>query len=121
MGIPCIWDRLIQQSIKQILEPICEAKFSKNSFGFRPDTSVENALGSYYKLLQIQKCHYVVELDIESFFDNVNHSKLIKQLWYMGIRDKKLIYILKKILKAPIKMPNDEIIVPQKGTPHKEE
>lgn len=117
LGIPCIWDRLIQQSIKQILEPICEAKFSKNSFGFRPDTSVENALGSYYKLLQIQKCHYVVELDIESFFDNVNHSKLIKQLWYMGIRDKKLIYILKKILKAPIKMPNGEIIVPQKGTP----
>lgn len=117
LGIPCIWDRLIQQAIKQILEPICEAKFSKNSFGFRPDTSVENALGSFYKLLQKQKCHYIVELDIKSFFDNVNHSKLIKQLWTMGIRDKKLLNILRRILKAKIRMPDGTTITPNKGTP----
>lgn len=43
LGIPCIWDRLIQQCVKQITEPICEAKFSNNSYGFRPNRSAENA------------------------------------------------------------------------------
>ncbi len=44
LGIPCIWDRLIQQCVKQIMEPICEAKFSNNSFGFRPGRSAEHAI-----------------------------------------------------------------------------
>lgn len=44
LGIPCIWDRLVQQCIKQVMEPVCEAKFSKNSYGFRPNHSVENAI-----------------------------------------------------------------------------
>ena len=61
--------------------------------------------------------HYVVEFDIEGFFDNVNHSKLIRQIWAMGIHDKALIYIIKQILKAPIKMPNGDMIKPEKGTP----
>ena len=117
LGIPCIWDRLIQQCIKQVLEPICEAKFSNNSFGFRPNRSMEQAIQSTYRLIQNSNLHYVVEFDIKSFFDNVNHSKLIKQIWAMGIRDKHLIYILKQILTAPIKMPNGDIMKPIKGTP----
>lgn len=117
LGIPCIWDRLIQQCIKQVLEPLCEAKFSENSHGFRPNRSVEHAIASTYRLIQQSNLHFVVEIDIKGFFDNVNHSKLIKQLWAMGIQDKKLIFILKRILKAPIKMPNGNIIVPNKGTP----
>ncbi len=116
LGIPCMWDRLIQQCIKQVMEPICEAKFSNNSFGFRPDRSVENAISRTYQLLQLSKVNYVIEIDIEGFFDNVNHSKLIKQIWSMGIQDKHLIYILKCILKAPIRMPDNSIIYPQKGT-----
>ena len=44
LGIPCIWDRLIQQCIKQVMEPVCEARFSNNSYGFRPNRSVENAI-----------------------------------------------------------------------------
>lgn len=117
LGIPCIWDRLIQQCIKQIMEPICEAKFSNNSYGFRPNRSVENAIAAAYKHMQCSHLHYVVEFDIQGFFDNVNHSKLIKQLWTIGIRDKKLIWILKQILKAPIKMPNGKLVIPEKGTP----
>lgn len=117
LGIPCIWDRLIQQCIKQVLEPICEAKFSNNSFGFRPNRSVENAISSEYRMIQRQQLHFVVEFDIKGFFDNVNHSKLIKQLWAMNIRDKTLIYVIKRILKAPIKLENGEIIIPTKGTP----
>lgn len=117
LGIPCMWDRLIQQCIKQVLEPICEAKFSENSYGFRPNRSVENAIKATYNRLQISQLHYVIEFDIKGFFDNVNHSKLIKQIWAMGIRDKHLIFILKRILKAPIKMPDGTITYPEKGTP----
>lgn len=117
LGIPCIWDRLIQQCILQILEPIMEAKFSDNSHGFRPLRSTEHAIASCYSLVNTSKLHYVIEVDIKGFFDNVNHSKLIKQLWTLGIRDKKLISIIKEILKAEIQLPDGEIIKPTKGTP----
>ena len=117
LGIPCMWDRLIQQSIKQILEPICEAKFSDNSYGFRPNRSVEHAISSCYRMMQRDKMTYVIEFDIEGFFDNVNHSKLVKQIWALGIQDKTLIYILRKMLTAEIKMPDGKIIKPNKGTP----
>ena len=117
LGIPCMWDRLVQQCIKQVMEPICEAKFSENSYGFRPLRSVEHAIQRVYQLMQRANLHYVVEFDIKGFFDNVDHSKLIKQIWSLGIRDKHLLYVIKQILKAPIKMPNGEIQYPSKGTP----
>lgn len=117
LGIPCIWDRLIQQCIKQVLEPICEAKFSENSHGFRPNRSVEHAMATAYRHMQQSKLHFVVEVDIKGFFDNVNHSKLIKQMWAIGICDKQLIFILKRILNAPIRLTNGEIVQPKKGTP----
>lgn len=117
LSIPCIWDRLIQQCIKQVMEPICEAKFSDNSYGFRPGRSVEHAIAKAYNLLQLSHLHYVVEFDIKGFFDNVSHAKLIRQIWAMGIHDKHLLYILKQILKAPIRMPDGIMEYPQKGTP----
>ena len=80
LGIPCIWDRLIQQCIKQVMEPVCEAKFSSNSYGFRPNRSVENAIAAMYRLMQRSGLYYVVEFDIKGFFDNVDHTKLIRQL-----------------------------------------
>ena len=117
LGIPCIWDRLVQQCIKQILEPICEAKFSNNSYGFRPNRSVEHAISRTYSLLQRAHLHYVLEFDIKGFFDNVNHSKLIRQLWTLGIQDKQLLFVIKRILKAPIRMPDGSTVYPTKGTP----
>lgn len=117
LGIPCIWDRLIQQCIKQIMEPICEAKFSNNSYGFRPNRSVEHAINRTYTMLQMMNLHYVIEFDIKGFFDNVNHSKLIRQIWSLGIHDKTLIFIIKRILTAPIKMPDNTTVLPDKGTP----
>lgn len=117
LGIPCIWDRLIQQCIKQVMEPICEAKFSNHSYGFRPQRSVEHAIQRTYVLMQRSNLHYAIEFDIKGFFDNVNHAKLIRQIWAMGIQDKHLIYVIRKILTAPIKMPDGSIVVPTKGTP----
>lgn len=117
LGIPCIWDRLIQQCIKQVLEPICEAKFSDNSYGFRPIRSVENAIARTYRMIQMSNLYHVIEFDIKGFFDNVDHKKLIKQIWALGIQDKKLIWVIKRILKAPIKMEDGTIVYPTKGTP----
>lgn len=117
LGIPTILDRLVQQCILQVLEPICEAKFHKHSNGFRPNKSAEHAIAQCCKMIQSQHLHFVVDVDIKGFFDNVDHSKLIKQMWTMGIRDKKLICIIKAMLKAPIIMPNGDKVYPTRGTP----
>jgi len=117
LGIPCIWDRLIQQCILQVMQPICEAKFSNNSYGFRPLRSVEHAIARTYRMLQMSNLYHVIEFDIKGFFDNVDHKKLIRQIWAMGIRDKQLIWIIKQILKGPIKLENGQTIIPTKGTP----
>ena len=112
LGIPTIEDRLIQQCFKQILEPICEAKFHNHSYGFRPNRSCEHAQARFQDLIN-RGYHYVVDIDIKGFFDNISHSKLKKQIWSLGIHDKKVISIIGKMLKAPIE--NEGI--PQKGTP----
>jgi len=117
LGIPTILDRLIQQSILQVLEPICEAKFYKHSNGFRPNKSAETAIAQCCNMIQRQYLYFVVDVDIKGFFDNVDHAKLIKQMWTMGIRDKKLICIIKAMLKASVILPNGEKIYPIKGTP----
>ncbi len=117
LGIPTIVDRLVQQCILQVLEPICEAKFHERSNGFRPNRSAEHALAQCYKMIQQQNLHFVVDVDIKGFFDNVNHSKLIRQMWTLGIRDKQLICIIKEMLKAPIVMPDGSTQYPTKGTP----
>lgn len=117
LGIPAIWDRIVQQCILQVLEPICEAKFHERSNGFRPNRSVEQAIAQCYRFMQMIDTHYVVDIDIKGFFDNVNHGKLLKQMWAMGIKDKNLISIISKMLKAKIKLPNGEIIDNDKGTP----
>lgn len=113
LGIPCIDDRIIQQCIKQVLEPICEAKFHKHSYGFRPNRSTKDAISRCMKFINSHNLHYVVDIDIKGFFDNVNHSKLKKQLWTIGIQDKNLISIIGKILKSEIQ----GVGLPTKGTP----
>ena len=102
VGIPSIWDRLIQQSIKQILEPICEAKFYNKSYGFRPNRSIEHALAEAISKINQNKMFYSVKVDIKEFFEKINHNKLIKQLWNLGIRDKKLLAIIKTMMKSTI-------------------
>jgi len=116
LGIPSIWDRLIQQCVLQVLEPICEAKFHERSNGFRPYRSAQNAIAQCYKMIQLQNLHYVVDVDIKGFFDNINHAKLIRQIWAMGIQDLKVLAIIKAMLKADILF-NDIVISPETGTP----
>ena len=68
LGIPCIDDRIIQQCIKQVLEPICEAKFHKHSYGFRPNRSTNHAIARCMHLVNKNNLHYVVDIDIKGFF-----------------------------------------------------
>ena len=117
LGIPTIVDRIVQQCILQVMEPICEAKFSENSNGFRPNRSAETAIAQCMRLIQVQQLYHVVDLDIKGFFDNINHSKLMRQIWALGIRDKKLLCIIKEMLKAPVILPNGKITYPKCGTP----
>lgn len=113
LGIPTITDRIIQQMIKQIIEPICEAKFFNHSYGFRPHRSTHHAIARTTYIINHSQTQYAVDIDIKGFFDNVNHTLLIKQLWNIGIRDKIILKLISKMLKAPIK----GIGIPNKGTP----
>ncbi len=113
LGIPTISDRLVQQCILQVMEPICEAKFYKHSYGFRPLRSTKHAIARAYHLSQVNDLHYVVDVDIKGFFDNIDHGKLLKQIWTLGIRDKSLLVIISKLLKSEI----EGIGIPTKGTP----
>ena len=113
LGIPTFEDRLIQQCIKQILEPICEAKFHPHSYGFRPLRSTKFAISRMMTLAQVKQYYYCVDIDIKGFFDNIDHSKLLKQMWALGIRDKKVLSIISKMLKAEIVGEG----IPNKGTP----
>ena len=113
LGIPCMDDRIIQQSILQILEPICEAHFHNHSYGFRPNRATSHAIARANNLMYNSGLHYVVDIDIKGFFDNVEHGKLLKQIWTMGIQDKRVLSIISKILKSEI----EGIGKPIKGTP----
>jgi RNA-directed DNA polymerase len=113
LGIPCILDRIIQQCFKQVLEPIAEARFYKHSYGFRPLRSTHHAMARVQFLVNQASMHYVVDIDIKGFFENVNHTLLLKQLWNMGIRDRKVLACISKMLKAEI----DGEGIPAKGVP----
>lgn len=113
LGIPTIVDRIMQQCVLQVLEPIMEAKFHKNSNGFRPYKSCESAISQFESYVYRNKCYYVVDVDIKGFFDNVNHGKLLKQLWTLGIKDKQLLKIISLMLKANVYGEG----IPAKGTP----
>lgn len=113
LGIPTIEDRLIQQCIKQVLEPICEAKFHEDNYGFRPNRNTHHAIATSMRIINLSHLTHVVDIDIQGFFDNVDHAKLLKQIWSIGIQDKNLICIISKMLKAEIK----NIGIPNKGVP----
>ena len=113
LGIPCILDRIIQQCFKQVLEPIAEAHFYNHSYGFRPLRSTHHAMARVQFLVNHSKLHYVVDIDIKGFFDNINHTLLVKQLWNLGVRDRQVIACISKMLKAEV----DGEGIPTKGSP----
>lgn len=116
LGIPTILDRIIQEITRIVIEPIAEAKFYKHSYGFRPYRSTEHAIARIVNVVNTSKCYYAIEGDIKSFFDFVDHNKLMSQMWELGIKDKRVLNIVKKMLKAGI-LEENKVIKSDVGTP----
>jgi RNA-directed DNA polymerase len=114
LGIPAIVDRVVQECVRLVIEPILEAHFFKHSYGFRPMRNPHMAIERATNLVHKTGYHWVVEGDISKFFDKVNHTILIKRLWHMGVRDRRILIVIKSMLKAGIM---DEIKVNPLGTP----
>ena len=113
LGIPTIQDRLIQQCFCKCWNPFVKRNFTTAALGFAQTAAKKNAVAVAYSLMQIQHLHFVVDLDIKGFFDNVSHGKLLRQMWALGIRDKTVLSILSAMLKAEVA----GIGFPEKGTP----
>lgn len=100
LGIPTVRDRVVHQAINQVLQQMYDPTFSPNSYGFRPGRSAQQALKQCCAIVKGGKSR-VVDIDLEKFFDKVNHQRL---LWLMGTRigDKRLLALISKILKTDI-------------------
>ena len=114
LGIPCVIDRVIQQAIVQVLTPIYEEQFSNNSYGFRPNRSCEMAV---IKVLECFNDGYdwIVDIDLQSFFDEVNQDKLIGII-RRTIKDGNLVSLIRKFLQSGV-MEKGVIQETKKGTP----
>lgn len=114
LGIPTVVDRLVQQAILQVIEPVFDSTFSESSFGFRPKRSAHDALKQASKY--VEEGHmWVVDMDLEKFFDRVNHDILMSRL-ARRIGDKKLLKLIRRYLTAGI-MQNGVVMSRQEGTP----
>lgn len=115
LGIPNVQDRLIQQAICQKLSPLWEAEFSDHSYGYRPNRSAEDAVHAAQRYVKAGK-HWVVDIDLKSFFDEVNHDRLMR-LVGEKVRDKRLLRLLGNYLRAPMQSTDGSREKRQKGTP----
>ena len=102
LGIPTIRDRIVQECMRIVLEPLLEAQFFAHSYGFRPMRDTAMALERIKLMAHHSGYHWVVEGDISKCFDHIDHSVLIKRLYHMGIQDRRVLQIIKAMLKAGI-------------------
>ena len=114
LGIPTVQDRLIQQAIAQVLSRIYEPLFSDNSFGFRPRRGAKDAITKSKQYIN-EGNRWVIDMDLEKFFDKVNHDILMNKL-EKKIKDKRLLSLIRKYLKSGILI-NGVSVASEEGTP----
>lgn len=114
LGIPTVLDRLIQQSILQVLQPMFDPTFSQHSHGFRPERSAHGAVCEAQQYIQQGK-RVVVDVDLEKFFDRVNHDVLMGRLG-RRIDDKRMLGLIRRYLEAGV-MANGVVMEKHEGTP----
>lgn len=105
LGIPSAIDRVVQECMRIVLEPICEAQFYPHSYGFRPYRAQKHAIRDIVNVINAgcrspDQPVWAVEGDIKGCFDNINHRLLLQKLWRMGIHDKRVLSIIKAMLEA---------------------
>lgn len=114
LGIPTVLDRFIQQAIAQELNYIYDENFSENSFGFRPRRGAKDAIQKAETYIN-EGYRWVVDIDLEKFFDKVNHDILMYKL-SRDIRDKRVLRLIRKYLQSGI-MINGIVVTSEEGTP----
>lgn len=114
LGVPTVIDRIVQQALVQVLSPIFEPTFSEYSYGFRPNRSCQNAIDRALECLN-SGYEWIVDLDLEKFFDNVSHDKLIR-LVDNQVKDSDVTSLIMKFLKAGV-MVNGTFEESKVGTP----
>lgn len=114
LGIPTVMDRVIQQAICQVLNPVFDPHFSDNSFGFRPNRSAHQAVKKVLKLIQ-RGYAYAVDIDLEKFFDTVDHDTLMNRV-SRKVRDKGILRLIGKYLRAGVVI-NGRLNETSKGVP----
>lgn len=114
LGIPTVTDRTIQQAVAQVLTPIYEEKFHDNSYGFRPQKSAQQAVLKAVEYMN-EECNWIVDIDLEKFFDTVNHDKLISIL-NKEIKDGKILSLIRKLLVSGV-MVGTQVKETEMGTP----
>jgi group II intron reverse transcriptase/maturase len=114
LGIPCVLDRLIQQAILQVLQPMFDPSFSEHSYGFRPRRSAHDAVKAAQRYVEEGR-RWVVDVDLEKFFDRVNHDVLMGRL-AGRIGDSRLLRLIRRYLNAGM-MVNGVVMERYEGTP----
>lgn len=115
LGIPNVQDRLIQQAILQVLSPVFEPGMSEHSYGFRPGRSAHDAVNAARSYVKAGKT-WVVDIDLKSFFDHVNHDKLMHAV-SREVRDKRLLRLIGDYLRAPMQGADGGRKARGRGTP----
>lgn len=100
LGIPCVRDRVVQATLKMLLEPTLDPQFSASSYGFRPNKNQQQAIEAAKRIVESGK-EYIVDIDLAKFFDRINHDKLLSRL-STTIQDKRILRIIGKILRSGI-------------------
>jgi group II intron reverse transcriptase/maturase len=115
LGIPNVIDRVVQQAVHQVLSPHYETRFHGSSHGFRPGRSCHTAIAEAKGHLE-EGNDWVVDLDLEKFFDRVHHQRLLSRL-EERVKDNQLIGLIRKMLKAKVVMPDGVVVSTEEGTP----
>jgi group II intron reverse transcriptase/maturase len=108
-------DRVVQEAVRQVLEPLYEPTFHASSHGFRPERSCHTAIAEARQHLE-DGHEWVVDLDLEKFFDRVNHQRLMARL-AQRVGDKRLLVLIGKMLKAQVVMPDGVVVSTDEGVP----
>jgi group II intron reverse transcriptase/maturase len=116
LGIPNVIDRLIQQAVHQVLSPHFEPRFHDSSHGFRPGRSCHTAIAEAKGYVE-QGLDWLVDIDLAKFFDRVHHQRLLARLERGGVKDRRLLRLIRLMLKAEVVMPDGVVVSTDEGTP----